>query len=353
MLDVRNPLYLEDLEYAAQYAEKLDNSFVLITGASGLVGSFLVDVLAFRNERYNANIRIFAMSRRMEKLLERFSWCSDEHNVGFIAQDICQPLDDDFVYDYIIHAASNADPRTYALYPAETIRTNVLGTENVLRFAKEHDRTRVLFTSTMEVYGSIPEADSFSEEQYGLVDFNQVRSGYPESKRTAELLCRSYWREYGVDCVIARLGYIYGPSMTSEDNKVIAQFINKALEGENIVLKSKGDQLRSYCYIADTAAGIFRILSQGKSGEAYNVANRDSVTTIAQMAQLAAEHTGSRVVFELPDELEAVGSSRPQNAVLDDSALRGLGWAGRYTMAQGFERTVSILKESNRKNEGE
>lgn len=343
MLNVRNPLYVEDLENAAAYAE-LDNSSVLVTGASGLIGSFIVDALAYHNEKHGANIKIYAMSRRLEKLRERFSYCTDIHNVSLAAHDICKPLED-VRYDYIIHAASNADPRTYALYPVETIQTNIIGTTNVLEYARAHKETCVLFTSTMEVYGSIPEAYSFSEEQYGLVDFNQIRSGYPESKRTSELLCRSYASEYGVDVVIARLGYIYGPSMTAEDNKVIAQFINKAIAGENIVLKSKGEQLRSYCYISDAVAGIFSILSKGERGRAYNVANSISTTTICEMAQLAAGQTNTEVVFELPDELERIGSSKPQNAVLDESALISLGWNGVYTMEQGFARTVSILKD--------
>lgn len=345
MLDVHNPLYLEDLSAAARYAD-IDNVSVLITGATGLIGSFLTDALAMRNKNEGRNVRIFAMSRRMEKLQERFSYRTEEHNIHLIAQDVCQPLDKSVRYDYIIHAASNADPGTYARYPVETVLTNVTGTANILEHARSTGAARVLFTSTMEVYGSIPDADSFSEEQYGLVDFNQIRSGYPESKRTAEILCRSYGQEYGVDAVIARLGYIYGPSMTAEDNKVIAQFVNKALAGEDIVLKSRGEQLRSYCYIADAAAGILCVLSRGESGSAYNIANRNSVTTIAQMAQMAAENTNSRVVFDLPDEAERRGFSKPQNAVLSEASLRALGWSDRYTMAQGFDRTVRILKES-------
>lgn len=342
MLNVRNPLYVDDLVRAAAYAD-LDNSSVLVTGASGLIGSFIVDALAYRNEKYGANIKIYAMSRRLEKLRERFSYCTDLHNVTLAAHDICKPLED-VQYDCIIHAASNADPRTYALYPVETIQTNIIGTSNVLEYARSHKGTRVLFTSTMEVYGSIPDVGSFSEEQYGLVDFNQIRSGYPESKRTSELLCRSYVSEYGVDAVIARLGYIYGPSMTAEDNKVIAQFINKAIAGENIVLKSKGEQLRSYCYVSDAVAGIFCILARGERGRAYNVANRISTAAISEIARLAACQTNTEVVFELPDELERIGSSKPQNAVLDESALISLGWNGAYTMERGFARTVSILK---------
>ncbi len=345
MLNVRHPLYLEDLEKASEFSG-LRNTSILVTGASGLIGSFIVDALAYRNEKYGTNVRIYAMGRRPEKLQQRFSYCTAVHNVTLLAHDICRPLGDE-QYDFIIHAASNADPRTYALYPVETIQTNILGTTNVLEYARAHSGTRVLFTSTMEVYGSIPEAYSFSEEQYGLVDFNQIRSGYPESKRTSELLCRSYSSEYGVDAVTARMGYIYGPSMTAEDNKVIAQFINKAIAGENIVLKSKGEQLRSYCYISDAAAGIFCILAKGESGKAYNVANRLSTTTIFEMAQLAAAHTGTGVIFELPDELERLGSSKPQNAVLDESALIALGWSGVYTMAEGFARTVSILKDQS------
>lgn len=345
MLKTEHPLYQEDLAQIASYVSfGAPEISVLITGASGLIGSLMVDALLHFNKiNGEKKVHVYAMSRRLEKLQQCFSYALEDPYLTLTPQDITKPLHGEVKYDYIIHAASNADPRTYALYPVQTIQTNILGTTNVLEYARSHPGTRVLFTSTMEVYGTMPEGTVSKEDQFGLVDFNSVRSGYPESKRISELLCRSYAAEYEVDSVVTRLGYIYGPSMTGEDNKVIAQFIRKAMAKEDIVLKSKGDQRRSYCYAADTVSGIMCALFRGAQGEAYNVSNKNSVISIAEMAQVAADQAGTTVTFDLPDELERKGFSKSQDAVLDESKLRALGWEPKYTMAEGIARTVAIL----------
>ena len=344
MLNVAHPLYEEDLKQIASYIGKADRPrTVLVTGASGLIGSLLVDAFLWHNRNCGGMDTVYALSRGLGKLQERFSYAADREDLVLLAGDITKPLADGLSFDLIIHAASNADPRTYALYPVETIQTNILGTTNVLEYARLHPGTRVLFTSTMEVYGGMPDGTVSTEEQYGLIDFNAIRSGYPESKRISELLCRSYAEQYGVDAVITRLGYIYGPTMTGTDNKVAAQFIRKAMAREDIVLKSKGEQRRSYCYCADAVSGIVCVLFRGEKGTAYNVSNRDSVTTIAEMAKAAAGIAGTAVVFDLPDELERKGFSKSQDAVLDESRLRALGWDPKYPLEDGFRRTISIL----------
>lgn len=343
-IDIRNPLYQEDLKQISEYIKPEKSQVnILVTGATGLIGSLAVDALLYFNRSPKAaDIKIYAMSRKMEKLRERFFYAGEKDGLFFIEQDVIVPLKEDISYDYIIHAASNADPRMYALYPAETIRTNMEGTIQMLEYARKHQRTKVLFTSTMEVYGKA-EKSAYAEADYGLVDFNNIRSGYPESKRTAELLCRSYQSEYGVYAVIARLGYIYGPTMTKEDSKVAAQFIRNVLAGQDIVLKSRGEQRRSYCYGADAVAGIFAVLFRGKAGEAYNIANASSVVSIAEMAETAAKIAGKQVVFELPDEIEQRGFSKAQDVLLKTEKLERLGWRGRYMMEEGIRRTVEIL----------
>jgi nucleoside-diphosphate-sugar epimerase len=221
--------------------------------------------------------------------------------------------------------------------------TNILGNYYALEYAKKH-KAKVLMTSTMEVYGEMQD-DSKSETGFGLIDFNQVRSCYPESKRTAELLCRCYSEEYSVESVIARLGYIYGPTMSKTDNKVVAQFIRKIINKEDIVLKSAGTQSRSYCYVADVASGIFVVLFKGISGEAYNIASKKSETTIKDIAAIAAQIAGTSVVFDVPTELEKKGSSVSQDAVLNVEKLEALGWSDKYAIEEGLRRTVSILIE--------
>lgn len=351
MLNAKNELYLSDLENVAKQVDinAFKDTKFLITGATGLIGSFLVDFLLYLNEKYKMNIKVYALSRSKERLQNRFDYYDNNlKNLIFIEQDVCEEIKLEETVDYIISAASNADPRNYALYPAETILTNILGTRNVLNFAKKNKNTKVLFTSTMEVYGKIESKDSFSEEDYGLIDYNEIRSSYPESKRVSEILCNSYLKEFGVKSIICRLGYIYGPTMTSSDSKVIAQFIKNVLKGENIVLKSKGEQKRSYCYVADTVAGMLVALTKGKYGEAYNVANSNSIISIKDMAALIAGLYGLKVEYQLPDEIEKEGFSKPQDAVMNEAKLRALNWNPIYDMEKGIKNTLEILADNSK-----
>ena len=343
VLNKKHPLYQEDLaQIAGAVPQGLEGKSVLVTGASGLIGSILTDALADCSRQSGRNIRVYAMGRNLGRLQACFGQDADSDVLTLVSHDIHLPIDDGLHFDYIIHLASNADPKAYAAHPAGTVTTNVIGVYNVLEYARKHPGCRVFLASTMEVYGTMPPGNVTTEEEFGLVDFNKVRSGYPEGKRVAELMLRSYAEEYGVDGAIGRLGYIYGPTMTDTDSKVAAQFIRKALAHEDIVLKSRGEQRRSYCYVSDAAAGILTILFRGKN-EAYNIANRESNITIAEMAETAAGIAGTNVVFDLPDEMERKGFSVSQDAVLDESKLRALGWNPRYNSTDGFRRTVQIL----------
>ena len=312
---------------------------VLVTGSTGLIGSCVIDALLAANSLYGKHFEIFALGRNEEKLKERFG--TDEA-LHFVVQDVIEPISIDSL-DYIIHAASNADPKSYALYPSETILTNILGAKSVLDYCRGK-HTRALLTSTFEVYGKL-EHDEYVEEQYGVIDLNMIRSCYPESKRAAEMLFKSYADEYGVDCVIARLSSIYGPTMKADDSKAHAQFIRNAMAGENIVLKSKGTQVRTYCYVMDAVSGLLAILFRGKTGAAYNVANEDAIASIAQLAQTIAEYAGTEVVFDLPDDIENKGFSKPQNCILKTDKIKGLGWNGRYDLKAGINETLTILRE--------
>lgn len=332
-----SPIYEKTIE-AVAFEIPISDRSVLITGASGLIGSCIVDVLSSANRLFDKNIQIYAMGRDENKLALRFG---TSPSVRCISQSVTEPIEIEGL-DYIIHAASNADPRSYALYPVETILTNVLGAQRVLEYLKTN-KSRALLASSFEVYGKL-EQDEYEENEYGSIDLNPIRSCYPESKRTAEMLFRSYFDEYGVDCVIARLASIYGPTMQKDDSKAHAQFLRNALEGKDIVLKSNGSQKRSYCYVVDAVSGLLTVLFKGQSGEIYNVANERSVATIAEVAQTIASITGRKIVFDYPDEVEKKGFSRPQNCVLNTDKLKRLGWEGRYDLESGMKETVDILR---------
>ena len=135
--------------------------------------------------------------------------------------------------------------------------------------------------------------------------------------------------------------------MLMSDTKAISQFIKKAVSGEDIVLKSKGDQFYSYTYVADAVSGLLTILLKGEKGEAYNIADERSDITLKDLAEILAEKAGKKVVFELPDAVENAGYSKATKARLDGSRLKKLGWEAHYDIRTGLSRTVDILKEMN------
>lgn len=348
MILIENSMYIEDLKSIAEQINIEKDITILLTGATGLIGSFLTDVFWMYNQKSVYKIRVSLMSRKYENLKRRFPYIIDDINFTMIEKNVEENIEEEKNYDYIICAASNADPGTYAKYPVETIKTNILGAINALEYTKKHTGTRVLFTSTMEVYGKKIDTDLFEEDQFGVINYNEVRACYPESKRTSELLMRSYADEYGSDIVIARLGYIYGPTMTENDNKAVAQFINNALKKENIVLKSSGKQRRSYCYVADAVKGILAVLFKGKKGEAYNVANADSVISIAELAEELAKINGAKVEYKEPSDLEKKGFSKPQDVILNTDKICSIGYTPFYSAEEGIKRTVDILSDIRR-----
>lgn len=346
---INNRIYIRALEKVVSDIAIRDGR-VLVTGASGLIGSCLIDLLLLAN-RHGRSFDVYALGRDAEKLAKRFANYIDSDRLHFMEQDIRKPLEDDIEYDYIIHGASNADPRSYALYPAETMLINLEGATNVLNYCREHPATKVVMLSTFEVYGNAGK-DVYEESDSGVVDLNMLRSCYPESKRCMEILTRCYVDEYGVKAVIGRLCSIYGPTMAKDDSKAHAQFIRNALQGKDIVLKSKGEQLRTYCYVIDAVRGILCVLDKGVVGEAYNISYEESIVSIAEAAQTVANIAHAKVVFDLPDDVEKKGFSKPQNCILDNQKLKSLGWKGYYDIRKGLEECLLIMnnKEENEKD---
>lgn len=339
-MKITNSTYITSIRKIAAEID-VDGGSVLVTGATGLIGSCLVDVFIEANHTFGKHFVVYALGRSKEKIYRRFGNTGEIH---CIAQNVTETINIDRL-NYIVHAASNADPKSYALYPVETILTNILGAKNVLEYAKKKG-SRVLLTSSFEVYGKLNQ-DYYAENDYGVVDLDLIRSCYPESKRMAESLFKSYHDEYNVDCVTTRLSSIYGPTMQDNDSKAHAQFLRNGLEGKNIVLKSKGMQKRTYCYVMDAVSGLLAVLFHGASGEAYNVANDQSIATIAEVAQTIAEISGTKVVFDIPDDIESKGFSKPQNCILKTDKIKAIGWQGKYGLREGVSETLEILKATH------
>lgn len=342
---LKNKLYKEDIQRCAELNidwTRLQDKSVVITGASGLIGSFLIDVLMYKD----INCKIYAVGRNVEKAHTRFADYWNCENFSFISADINEGLFlEENSVDYVIHAASNTHPIAYAEDPIGTITTNVIGTYNLLEFAVQKKVERVVFLSSVEIYGeNRADCEKFTEDYCGYINCNTMRAGYPESKRAGEALCQAYIKQKGLDIVIPRLPRTYGPTMQMSDSKAIAQFIKKGIAGEDVVLKSQGTQLYSYCYVSDTVSGILWCLLQGTCGEAYNIADANSDIQMKELAQIIANYVGKKVVFDIPDATEQAGYSKATKAVLDSHKLQELGWKAVYTMREGLERTIEILR---------
>lgn len=342
-----NKLYKEDIDYVAGLElpwEELKKTKVLITGACGLIGSFLVDVLMRQNKECGLECIVYAMGRNEAAAKERFYGYWNDPFFYFMEHDISSPINDAAKYDYIIHLASNTHPVAYATQPVSTITTNVIGTDHLLRHVSKYGCKRFLFASSNEIYGENRGDVEFFEESYcGYIDPNTLRAGYPESKRCGEALCQAYKKECGIDVVIPRFTRSYGPTLLRSDTKAMSQFIRRAIDGENIVLKSEGNQYYSYSYAADAVSGLLTVLFNGKSGEAYNVSDRKSDIRLKDLAWIIADICGRKVVFEIPDSIEKAGYSTATKARLTGDKLKGLGWEMKYDIRTGVERTITML----------
>ena len=347
-------MYIKHEIYAADVAsiagenlpwEKLAGKSLLLTGATGLIGTLLIDVLMKKNRDENLNVKIFAAGRNEKVAAERFSDYFGDKNFSFVKLDVNEPIKDDFKVDFIIHAASNSQNKLFASDPVNTIMANILGSYNLLEFGVKSKVERFVFVSSGDSYGKpLNEDDVFDENYCGYINPNTLRAGYPEAKRAGEALCQAYISKYNLDVVIARPCRIYGPTMRLDDSKAMSEFIMNGVRGEDIVLKSQGLPRFSYCYGADCVSGIFYCLLKGQCGEAYNVSDSSEILSLREIAEYVSSLAGKKVIFELPSELQAKGFLKVLKVVLSNDKLRALGWTPKDDTRSGVKKTVEILK---------
>lgn len=341
----KSDIYINDLKESINSVvnyQNLANKKILVTGSTGMIGSTIVDLLLQLNEEKKLNIEIYATSRSIDKLKQRFGI---ENNLFFIQYDATSKLESNISFDYIIHSAGYSSPDLYIKKPVEIMTSNILGINNLFEYSIKNNCKRLLYISSSEVYGKKDSVNPFKEEDYGFIDILSLRSCYPSSKRTSETLCVSYSNEYNVDSVIVRPGHIYGPTSLKDDKKVSSLFAINAINGEDIILKSSGTQLRSYCYIVDCASAILTVLINGNNCEAYNISNKDSIVSIRDMAQAFANAGNCKIKFENPDDIEKKSFNQMDNSSLDSKKLESLGWHALTTIEIGTKHTVEILKK--------
>lgn len=345
-------VYINDLDIAIKHTvgmEKLSNSIVLVTGATGTIGSFITDMLLRYNQVCNAKIKVCVAGRNIEELEKKFAYWNDGDFIA-LQYDMVLPILFDQKVDYVIHAAGNAHPVAFNGDPVGTIIGNINGTYNLLEYTRKHGGKRLLYVSSGEIYGQGDmDLDEFNEEYEGYINIFSPRSCYPESKRATENLCASYSSQYKLESVIVRPCHTFGPGITITDSRANVQFIRNILNDEDIILKSSGTQMRSYNYIVDCASGILTALMNGKSGEAYNIANSNNRITIAGLAKIIANIGHKKVIYENPSTADLANRTPIIKQVLSSKKIEMLGWTGSFSIEEGIKHTLNILNNTKGK----
>lgn len=355
--NILNSVYSDVLEIAqADFIEweKLKNSTVLITGANGFIGSYLVFALLLRNDLYNDNISVYALVRNRASAEKKFDSLLLREDLTLVVQDVSSPIEAERA-DYIIHAASQASNIQFETDPVGTISANLTGTSSVLDFALKSKAKSTLVISSLKVYGQVYGSKGYlTEADEGYLDFTSYKNCYAMGKRASETLAASYIKEYGLNVKLCRPAYIYGASSLTDD-RVWAQFIANVVKKENILLKSNGAANRSFCYVTDTASAMLCVLLSGENGFPYNIAYEKSNTTIRGFAKTACEAFPERNItlsFQNPEDesepqiLKTPLSTEPE--ILDSTRLKALGWKPIVTLKEGIKRAVNVLEEQNR-----
>lgn len=343
-----NEIYLAELDkinHAKNEWIKIDNHSFLIIGATGMIGSYMIDVLMNRNKNYNSNIHVYAMGRSIERMEKRFSMYLNNTCFHMVEGDVTQPINLNEEVDYIFHGASNTHPRAYSSDPIGTIMTNLMGTQQVLDFAVNTNPERIAFLSTVEIYGeNRGDVEKFTEDYCGYIDCNTLRAGYPEGKRASESLCQAYIAKHDLDIVIPRICRTFGPTMLQNDSKASSQFILNAVNNEDIVLKSEGNQYFSYAYVGDVVYALLYLLANGKNGDAYNIAVPEFDLHLKDLAKGLANLNKKEVIFDLPDEEESKGFSTASQAVLDSVKIESIGWKPLFDLNEALKNTVELIR---------
>ncbi|MGI8935259.1 UDP-glucuronic acid decarboxylase family protein [Leptolyngbya sp. BC1307] len=303
---------------------------ILVTGGAGFIGSHLIDRLMEANHEVICLDNFYTGHKR-----NILRWM-DHPYFELIRHDITEPIR--LEVDQIYHLACPASPVHYQYNPVKTVKTNVLGTLNMLGLAKRV-KARFFLASTSEVYGD-PEVHPQPEEYRGSVNPIGIRSCYDEGKRMAETLAFDYHRQNDVDIRVVRIFNTYGPRMLENDGRVVSNFIVQALSGQPLTVYGDGSQTRSFCYVSDLVEGFIRLMNSNQTGP-INIGNPGEYT-ILQLAQTIQQMVNPNVEVQyrpLPQD----DPRRRQPDITKAAQL--LGWQPTVELRPGLERTIADFRD--------
>lgn len=349
-----NTIINQDLEFITHSDlidwEKFINKVVLVSGANGMLPSYMVETLLYLNEKRDYHISVIALVRNIEKAKKVFAEYEGNPNLDYLVQDVTKPVHYDGEVHFIIHAASQAAPSYYGVDPVGTFTANTLGTLNLLELAREKKVEGFLYFSTGAIYGNIEGKKVLLDEKMaGNVNTLEVRNCYAESKRAGENACVCYNYQYQVPTKIVRVFHTFGPGINLNDGRVFSDFCKNIINNENIVLKSDGYAKRCFLYVADAVIAYFKILLDGEPATAYNVggdeAHEISIRDLSQMLVDMYPEKKLKVVFDISEnDLTYAKMRTPQKQILPKlDKISEMGWCIETNVKDCFMRTIDAL----------
>ncbi len=323
--------------------EKLKDSTVLVTGFKGMMGSYFTRVCLYLNDEKGYNIHVVGLEMNDNRVDPFFV---NHPNMKIVYQDVSEPFQIDDKIDWVLHAASPASPLIMKNNPVGTVAANALGTWNALQIAQKSNAKGFIFISSREIYGQpYDNQEQFYENTYGAVDHLTARACYPEGKKCAETMCVCYKEQFGLNTKIARLAHTYGPGMSIYDGRVQADFLKNALNKEDIIMKSTGAAIRTYTYVADAVAALFRILLDSED-IVYNIGDSNNKVSIKELAETIVKinpEDNLKIVMDIPEDA-LKGVSPFTLGILNSDKLQSIGWKPKYSVLDGFSRTLKYLE---------
>ncbi len=315
---------------------KRQGQLALVTGGAGFIGSHLCDRLA------DEGARLVILDNLQTGRIDNIAPLLNRGLAEFVEHDVVDELPDAVrarPFTHIFHLACAASPDRYQADPEHTLLTNVLGTRNALRLA-ERSGARLLLTSTSEVYGD-PEIHPQHEEYRGAVNCTGPRACYDEGKRAAEALAFDFLRLGRADVRVARIFNTYGPRMQADDGRVVSNFINQLLSGQEVTIYGDGSQTRCFCFVDDTVEGLLRLMDSGVAGMPVNLGDPRELR-VKDLADQLVEMTGGVMSFAHRD----LPQDDPQRRKPDISRARDLlGWHPTISLEEGLRRTIAWFEE--------
>ena len=314
------------------------NKTILVTGATGLIGKEFVDLLM-----RTGDIKVVAVGRDAKKVESVFAEHVGNPNFLVAALDNDGKPNYKRTVDYIVHCAAVTSSKVFKDNPTGVLFDNIKGCTGILDFAVEKKITRILFLSTVEIYGAPrPKQECFYENDCGVIDLGNPRMAYPESKRVGELLFALRRETDGLDYVVARPPRTFGIPTDKIDRRISSEFIRLAAEGKDIVLTSKGNQKFTFCYNVDMAAALLFLLTKGESGQAYNIASQDSDATVYEFAQICAKVGGVKVIIN--EGTSDMSHTTYTHAITNTDKIKSLGFWPTYTLQSGVLAAIKCYK---------